>query len=165
MLIAIAALVLFLISAIAIRQIDILRHPVVYISGDTTQESYFNDFYVVGDKVYFDCIITFKNRTPYQKEINISARSYKDYQAGLITTADLSTYGVLPEDVVFTSKTDFINKIITPAPGKSILEPFVPLTISGGKMKTCRLIFIGNFGGNPQKADRTLPAISIDVVK
>lgn len=125
------------------------------------QDSYFNNFYIIKDKVYYDCFLELRNRGFHQAEIEISARSQIDYQNGLISSPELATIGTIPENVEFASEDDFSERVFPSISSKSLLQPINTVTIAGCTTKTYRFIFAGVYGKNPQKADRLLPTVVI----
>jgi hypothetical protein len=104
------------------------------IKGDDGhgRKSHFNDFKIVDDKVYIECIITIKNNTEKNIKFRITAEFKDDALSGLLKNEILEGYN---EDLVNNTFNISANETI----------------------EYQKIIFIGDFAGYYIKHDRELP--------
>jgi hypothetical protein len=96
------------------------------------ENSWFNDFEVIGDKVLIECKITIRNNTENNIQYKINAVFEDDVQIGLLKYEKLEGY-----------KEDLVNNIFSISANETV------------KYQT--VIFIGEFAGNYMKSNRALP--------
>jgi hypothetical protein len=96
------------------------------------EDSFFNDFEVVDDKVFIKCIITVKNNTENNIQYKINAIFEDDVRIGLIRNEKLEGY-----------TEDLMSNVFTIPANETV------------KYQT--VIFVGEFAGNYRKYNRELP--------
>jgi hypothetical protein len=96
------------------------------------EDSFFNDFEVIGDKVFIKCIITVKNNTENNIQYKINAIFEDDVRIGLLKNEKLEGYAE-----------DLMSNVFIISASETI------------KYQT--VIFVGEFAGNYRKYNRELP--------
>lgn len=94
-----------------------------------------HDFYIKDDKVYIVGGITVKNNTDTQLTYSLFATSDADYNSGLIKSAKLEGFDETVSTNIFS--------------------------IADHDFQTIIVVFVGDYAGFPQKADRLMPEITI----
>lgn len=102
-----------------------------------SSESYFSHFSIENSQVYLYCNLTIENNSHVQKRVKITANFSEDKRCGLLKESTLTGYSV-------QSNTNYFM-------------------LSEGK-NNIDVVFIGEYGGNNQKANRLLPDILITEV-
>ena len=99
-----------------------------------TNKSSFSSFYVQNDKVYINCSITIKNNNDEPRDFSLCALMNADFKSGLLKQAKIYAYNN----------------------GKKAV-----FNIKSNKEQTYNVVFIGDYGGNLQKNNSSLPQIEI----
>lgn len=101
-------------------------------------DSWFHEFYIKEDKVFFRCEITLENSSNEDEYVNLLANMQEDVDGGLLKAPIVTGYDE-------TGKSEF----------------FVP----AHSQKEFEVLFIGDFAGKEQKRNRDLPSIECVRVK
>lgn len=109
------------------------KHDDIHINYE---KSYFSDFHVEEDKVYFECVLCIENNTDKRHKVKFTAESEEDKENGLIKDSKLNGYNGTLETSLFD------------------IEP---------KENMITVIFVGNYGGAEQKVNRLLPEIYLEI--
>ena len=99
-----------------------------------TNESFYSDYSVKGDKVYIYCTVFIKNNSQNEKNVMLNALFDNDVETGLLKESVLKGYDIDRQTEVF-ELIKGVNKL--------------------------EVVFIGEFAGTAQKHDRLLPQIKI----
>lgn len=100
------------------------------------EESFYNDFKIVKNKVYIYCNLTIANRTEQKMEKTPYIILKQDKKNGLLKDEKLYALG----------KDD---------------KP-VTIELGSGEKISQEFCFVGEYGGNPQKANRLLPPVRFE---
>jgi hypothetical protein len=103
------------------------------------EKSYFNDFDVINEKVFIECVLTIKNNTNRFYNFRINAL-FEDDVKKLLENKFLEGYSE-----------DLNSSIFSIAPNE-IFE-------------YKKVVFVGKFAGRRQKHDRALPEINIIIIE
>ena len=98
------------------------------------KESYFNQFYIKGNKVCVDCNIVLHNQSDKVKKVKLLAHMKEDADNGLLKDTEVNGYDKNENDV-----------FVLPANSK----------------EEYKVNFIGDFAGKEEKRNRNLPEIEI----
>jgi len=98
------------------------------------EKSFFSDFEIENDKVYIYCTLFLENQSNSQEVVEIKALFESDAKNGLLKEENLYGYTV-----------DENSKTFTLEQGENQID----------------IVFIGEYAGTPEKADRLLPEIEI----
>jgi hypothetical protein len=99
-----------------------------------TKESAYSRFYVQNDKVFINCIITIKNNSDEPRKFSLCAIMNDDLKGGLLKQPKIYAF--------YNDKKAIFN-------------------IKSDTKQTYDVVFVGDYGGNLQKHDRSLPQIEI----
>ena len=102
-------------------------------------QSYFSDFEVEDDKVFIKCHVTIENTFEDEKTVTLSAILPEDVTNGLLKN---ETVKALEED---GSEMEFV--------------------LSPNMSNSFDVVFVGEYAGTNQKANRLLPEIYIEIVE
>lgn len=102
------------------------------------KSSYFSDFSIEGDKVFFYCYLCIDNNTDSIARIQVSGDFSRDKKSGLIQERELVACSITGDSSVFEL-----------TPGRNMI----------------RVCFVGTHGNAYQKLDRLLPEITLSVYK
>ena len=125
-----AVLVLVSVSLLAVLITSQHSKDPVYYIPRSSEESFFNGFYIRDGKVYFDCYVTFVNRSSQEKSFTVWAVSPQDQKSGLLLNEKMKLNNMVPS-----------------------------LTLCANETRQFHLIFVGEHGDNNQKVNRLLPEI------
>jgi hypothetical protein len=118
------------------------------------EESWFNNFYVIDDIVFMECIISIKNNTENDISFKLNAICNNDVQLGLLKNNILAGY---KEDIFRSAvSAEYIYKKYSEG-----LLTDVFIISANETIEHLRVIFIGDSAGNHQKTNRALPDIII----
>jgi hypothetical protein len=128
--------VLFLVVSMLMSLASCSRANQIYVDKS---QSYFSDYEVEDDKVFIKCHITIENTFKDEKVVTLSA--------------------ILPEDVT--------NGLLKNETAKALKEDgsemeFVLLPNTSNSFD---VVFVGEYAGTNQKANRLLPEIDIEIVE
>jgi hypothetical protein len=128
--------VLFLVVSMLMSLASCSRADQIYVDKS---QSYFSDYEVEDDKVFIKCHITIENTFKDEKVVTLSA--------------------ILPEDVT--------NGLLKNETAKALKEDgsemeFVLLPNTSNSFD---VVFVGEYAGTNQKANRLLPEIDIEIVE
>ena len=98
------------------------------------EKSFFSDFKIENDKVYIYCTLFIENQSDAEKDVVLQASLENDAKNGLLKEATIKGY--------------------------SIDEGVEPMKLQKGENQI-DIVFIGEYGGKPEKVDRLLPDIEI----
>ena len=128
--------VLFLVVSMLMSLASCSKANQIYVDKN---QSYFSDFEVEGDKVFIKCHITIENTFEDEKTVTISA--------------------ILPEDVS--------NGLLKADPVKALEEDGseMKFVLSPNMLNSFDVVFVGEYAGTNQKANRLLPEIYIEIVE
>jgi hypothetical protein len=118
------------------------------------EESWFNNFYVIDDIVFIECIISIKNNAENNICFKLNAICNNDVQLGLLRNNILVGY---KEDIFrSTVSAEYIYEKY-----REGLLTDVFIISANETIEHLRVIFIGDFARNHQKSNRALPDINI----
>ena len=128
--------ILFLVVSMLMSFASCSRADQIYVDKS---QSYFSDYEVEDDKVFIKCHITIENTFEDEKTVTLSAILPEDVTNGLLKN---ETIKALKED---GSEMEFV---------------LLPNTSN-----SFDVVFVGEYAGTNQKANRLLPEINIEIVE
>lgn len=128
--------ILFLVVSMLMSFASCSRADQIYVDKS---QSYFSDYEVEDDKVFIKCHITIENTFEDEKTVTLSAILPEDVTNGLLKN---ETIKALKED---GSEMEFV---------------LLPNTSN-----SFDVVFVGEYAGTNQKANRFLPEINIEIVE
>jgi hypothetical protein len=103
------------------------------------ESSFYNDFYIEGEKVYIECKITIKNNSNNERSFKLHGDFKEDVQLGLLKNENLIGYR---QDL---NTTEF--------------------TVDKKSKQFFTVTFIGDFAGNNKRYNRNLPKIRVELIE